>query len=791
MVKHAPAFVAALLALTAACGGDDRSSGGPPAPSAQPTATAGEPTPTPAIPTPAPTPTGTSSPVPPVALLATEPAAMRSEDGGRTWQVALPLADARVTLADANVGWAHARGDVFTTRDGGRTWESRGETLGLSYVGSIAFIDPQRGALHGGVTGAGDASSAALLHTVDGGATWPPALLDGATQRRLDVSRIDRICLDPSGVGFAAGLASLSASATEPTVLVTSDAGASWRDASDRVEPSFASGVFALACPGDGSFWLLTFTGDLLHSADTGESWQLATLPPFATPNASAVGVGFADPDRGWLAALDGVDLVLFRTLDGGRTWREQLRREQKATQGVAFDFADAEHGLAGIVAPRGYPPFPFAPTPVPATLLATADGGASWLEVDLQDRWSPNILGAVSDVAIRGVAYAPEPLPTPDPDTGLPSALLGARELGVARSSDGGASWQESFSLRSSPGSGSPAAPLLRAVLLADRDRGYAAGEGGIILRTDDGGRSWSSQAQNVALPNARNVSYEELAFFDAQRGVVGGGVDPDVTNFTRSPVLLHTTDGGASWIPATIIDLDSPPAGDSRVPRHICFTRTGRGVAADTVSGTFSSGGTVTTGFEGKLVLVTGDAGASWTSIERGMDLPEDFRLWGVACAGDAELWLVGGRQRLPSELATPYALESVDGGATWDEVVVSLPDWLTVGRSVSSATFLTSALGWFAAPPLSDALVLLRTLDGGASWQTALTADGTAFDNARVVFADERHGLVVASRVFGPLHRQPAVFFTRDGGATWSVTDFPRSSTSRAFLDVAVAR
>lgn len=429
-----------------------------------------------------------------------------------------------------------------------RTWASHGEMLGTVYVGSIAFADPRRGVLYGVVASPGDVRSPVMLFTQDGGTSWTPATLDDAARQRVEVSNLDRICLDPSGAGFAAGLAFRS-SAPEPTILVTSDSGASWSDASDRVEPSFANTVFSVACPGGGAFWLLTYAGELLHSDDAGESWQLAALSAFETSLARVAGIGFTDPERGWLAAVDGVDLVIFATVDGGRTWLEQLRREHPAAQLVAFDFADAEHGLAGIVAPARYPEFFIGGKPVPAKVLATGDGGASWQEVDLQDRWSPAILGAVSSVAIRSVAYPPEPVPTPGPDTGLPAALLSARELGVVRSADGGASWQESFALRSAPG-GNSAATLLRAVLLVDREHGYAVGERGLILRTDDGGRSWSSQAQNVALPNARDVSYEEVAFFDAQRGVVGGGVETDVTNFTRSPVLLHTTDGGgASW--------------------------------------------------------------------------------------------------------------------------------------------------------------------------------------------------------------------------------------------------
>ncbi len=791
-VRPATTLVLIATLLVAGCGSDPSRSGPAfsptPGPTTNPleTATPVEPTPFPSA---VPSPTESPGPVAPVALVATQPAILRSDDAGRTWTVALPIADARLTLVDANVGWAWARGDVFETRDGGRTWASHGEALRLASVESIAFADPQRGALLGTYTDADGVPGRRLLFTTDGGTVWTPSMVAPDAEKWLASSSLRALCIDRAGGGFAAGIHRASKLDQAATVLVTRDAGASWVDRSDQVVPSFEWPPDQLACPGEDSLWVVS-GGGLFHSGDGGESWELAARPAYPTQYGRAAGVTFIDPQHGWLAATDELDVLIFRTTDGGRTWLEQLRVEHPQPRGAVVDFADRLHGLVGVIAPPDYPQFPLTPMPIPAQLIVTEDGGDTWQSVDLSDRWPPSIRGAVPSIGFESLAWAQKPEPAPTPEAALASALLSARALGVARSDDGGASWHESFSLRQQPGSSDPA-PLLRAVFLADRDRGFAVGDGGMILRTDDGGRTWSSQAQNAALPNARNVAYEEVVFLDAQRGIVGGGLDPDVTSFTRSPVLLYTTDGGATWSPATIVGLDSPPAGDSRVPRHACFTRSGRGVAADTVSGTFSSDGTVTTGFEGRFVLITSDAGASWNGIEREMPLPDDFRLWDVACTGDADFWLVGGLQRLPSDVATPYALHSTDGGATWAEVAVPLPGSLTVGRSVSGASFVAPEHGWFAAPPLGDPLVVLRTLDGGDSWQTSLTADGTDFADASVVFADEQNGVVAASRVLGPLNQQPAVFSTRDGGATWSLTDFGRQPTSHGLLDVTLAR
>jgi photosystem II stability/assembly factor-like uncharacterized protein len=96
-----------------------------------------------------------------------------------------------------------------------------------------------------------------------------------------------------------------------------------------------------------------------------------------------------------------------------------------------------------------------------------------------------------------------------------------------LLKTNDGGLSWQrvavEGFDAN---------ARLVRA-LFTDGDRGWAFGEGGVVLATRDGGSSWSRQN----LP----TKYLLLGgtFVDGQHGwLVGAGA-----------TILQTNDGGSTW--------------------------------------------------------------------------------------------------------------------------------------------------------------------------------------------------------------------------------------------------
>jgi len=87
----------------------------------------------------------------------------------------------------------------------------------------------------------------------------------------------------------------------------------------------------------------------------------------------------------------------------------------------------------------------------------------------------------------------------------------------------DGGQYWQPQHS---------GVKTTLSAVQFIDAQHGWAAGDEGIILVTDDGGQSWRSQHSGVI------ALLVAVHFIDARHGWAVGG-----------NVILATDDGGATW--------------------------------------------------------------------------------------------------------------------------------------------------------------------------------------------------------------------------------------------------
>jgi photosystem II stability/assembly factor-like uncharacterized protein len=130
---------------------------------------------------------------------------LQTSDGGETWNVGLLLglappagaaADARrvrftaTSFVDRSRGWAvGAEGQVFATRNGGRTWTPQASRTTADLF-DVKFLD----ASEGWAAGAGGT----LLHTTDGGARW--AVVPSGTTHTLE-----RLCFVGRERGWAVG----------------------------------------------------------------------------------------------------------------------------------------------------------------------------------------------------------------------------------------------------------------------------------------------------------------------------------------------------------------------------------------------------------------------------------------------------------------------------------------------------------------------------------------------------------------------------------------------------------
>jgi len=75
----------------------------------------------------------------------------------------------------------------------------------------------------------------------------------------------------------------------------------------------------------------------------------------------------------------------------------------------------------------------------------------------------------------------------------------------------------------------------MLTSISFIDDKHGWAAGHGGIIIHTNDGGQNWEVQRE----PSAENLPLFDIQFPSVEVGYASGAYD----------TLMKTTDGGKTW--------------------------------------------------------------------------------------------------------------------------------------------------------------------------------------------------------------------------------------------------
>jgi photosystem II stability/assembly factor-like uncharacterized protein len=195
-----------------------------------------------------------------------------------------------------------------------------------------------------------------------------------------------------------------------------------------------------------------------------------------------------------------------------------------------------------------------------------------------------------------------------------------------VLRSTDGGANWAAASS-----GSGQ----ALLAVDLADTQNGWAVGAAGTVLRTADGGGAWAAQ------PSGVTQDLSAIAALSPSEAWAGGG---DASG-DDDAFLLHTVDGGATWLRQPLLSGGLPTAGQVTA---LCFASPQVGWAAGY---DFGPDEDAATGF----VARTGDGGATWSLVS----LPGTGRLRTVTADGQGTVWAAGDGG---------FLLRSADWGASY---------------------------------------------------------------------------------------------------------------------------
>jgi photosystem II stability/assembly factor-like uncharacterized protein len=233
------------------------------------------------------------SPTDPDALvLGTHAGLYRSADGGRTWRKAELDGNDAMNLAQpsADTVWAAGHLVLAKSTDGGATWQDvRPDGLPSLDVHGFAVDPDEPSRLYAAVAGEG------LFRSDDGGESV--RLLSEEVG-----AGVFALAVLPSGTVLAGDL-------QRRALVASDDEGTSWKE---LVQAS----ISGLAVdPSDPSHILASGPG-VLRSTDGGKTWtQTLELPDGSGP----VAFSASDPLRAYVV---GFDLTLYRSDDGGASWR-------------------------------------------------------------------------------------------------------------------------------------------------------------------------------------------------------------------------------------------------------------------------------------------------------------------------------------------------------------------------------------------------------------------------------------------------------------------------------------
>jgi predicted CXXCH cytochrome family protein len=295
-----------------------------------------------------------------------------------------------------------------------------------------------------------------------------------------------------------------------------------------------------------------------------------------------------------------------------------------------------------------------------------------------------------------------------------------------------------------------------LTGVSFVNRNIGWVVGVSGTVLRTNDGGSTWI--AQNApTIPAARN--FRSVSFFDSNVGVAVGDTG------SSTSTICYTSNGGATWRTAT----NTSTAGLASV--QMVSATTGWAVgSAGAVLKTADGGATWTTAFTepnsaglasvnfepsgmvgyfvGNATLPnwtiykTADGGSTWNPVS-GLGVTGAINLTGVSCLDANNAVAVGTNGQIR---------RTTDGGATW----VNQSQNNMASTALRAVTLIDASV----AKTIGDTGYFYWTTNGGAEWTSA--AQGNTATLRATWFVDADHGWVAGTN--------GNIMSTSDAGTTW---------------------
>jgi|SaaInl4_135m_RNA_FD_contig_41_443707_length_2573_multi_5_in_0_out_0_1 photosystem II stability/assembly factor-like uncharacterized protein len=413
-----------------------------------------------------------------------------TEDGGGRWRdmkSPTPMSLKTVQYIGDRGYVVGGNGAAVVSDDGGKTWEEGVSNVPNSNgmpepIWSMHFVDS--------MNGAAAAEFGVVLLTSDGGREW------ASVDPRPTLSRLNDIEWLDSSTIIAVG--------EFGTVVRSTDAGKSWTKIWSNPD------LFSVEFAKGGAGWAVGTGGTVFHTTDDGVTWEPEEIAvPFQLFGVDAVAAR--------TAFIIGDNRTFFERLDGAWAPIQNPRSETEEEERIDGPGAEAALATYGMdFAPSGQVGWTVGDL---AKALRTQDGGHHWV----------SMTGAVQAAGILNTFYAVDAV---DDNTVFAVGAAGT----IVFSEDAGETWVVAEATED-------IYDELRAVSFApDGVTGWVVGTGGTILKwpfedadaEGDEKRKW--QPQTNAYTADLNAVY---AVSPAEAYAAGAG-----------GTILHTTDGGVTWL-------------------------------------------------------------------------------------------------------------------------------------------------------------------------------------------------------------------------------------------------
>ena len=442
--------------------------------------------------------------------------------------------------------------------------------------------------------------------------------------------------------------------------------------------------------------------------------------------------------------------------------------------------------------------------------LMRTEDGGSVWTDITPADAPEADFSVYFYDDSSGWISYR------------APAGDLSGEAYTIWRTTDGGTTWQRSAPMDLSdiaaegvyPGNFfflSPQVGWFRAVVGP-----HGAGQAPLtIYRTMDGGLTWQRLADPYSGSNITSFTITGMVFANTSYG----WVTRDSNGVEAYAAVQITEDGGATWTSLSLPEpADSPGlfgSGNWCATRHPQLTGRGQGSLVvwckDYGSGgatyhsyryTTRDGGETWTiqdipsgtlfSFTNTLVVASSsarnsdenaiyasqDLGAHWDLVNTVTFYPGDWNFVD-SLNGWVMATLEDGRRVL---------MRTTDGGRTWNELDASFLISPTTGRELqdvqlTSISMMTTSNGWAVGSRTGESERILITTSGGDRWidvtPRELHPEDSTSMHALAYFLDVNHAWVVFHPGSGHGLETVSIWHTADGGFSWTSHVLPTTT------------